>query len=162
MAEQGDAYSAFIEAELKNERDRRTSLDARGLAIVTTSSGIITLIFALSALVTGPDFKISDAGRNWLISSLVGFILSGVVGIAANANMFGYRVASIDTLRKMLTEHWKDSEPSAKNVSSTLHVQTLQSLRRGNDTKVYILTLGLSLQAVAITLLAVAILIELI
>jgi hypothetical protein len=49
VSDQGEVYAAFIENELKVERDRRTALDARGLAIVTTSGTLTTLLVAVGA-----------------------------------------------------------------------------------------------------------------
>jgi hypothetical protein len=51
VSDQGKSYAAFIEGELKAERERRTTYDTRGQALVTTSGALVTLIggFAVSA-----------------------------------------------------------------------------------------------------------------
>lgn len=156
MADQGDAYAGFIEAELKNERDRRAGLDARGLGVVTTSSALIALVLSLSVVVTGTDFTVSGLSAAGVFLSLLLFMVAGVAGILANANR-SHEVASTETLNEMLCSHWTDTEVTARNIRASLNVRTLSTLRAGNNVKVGFLTAALVCQLVAIAALVVAI-----
>jgi hypothetical protein len=48
----GDAYSRLIDDQANQERDRKASLESRGVTVVTTSSALATLLFALTAGLT--------------------------------------------------------------------------------------------------------------
>lgn len=156
MADQGDAYSKFVEAELKNERERRSALDQRGLGVVTSSSAFITLVFSLSVILTGKDFTPKDGVRNFIAASLVSFVVAGALGIFANANR-RYHVATRETLDDMLGEHWIDDEVDARNNVAALNVVTLDTLRTGNSKKVWFLSAALVFQVIAIASLGAAV-----
>ena len=160
MAEQGETYAKFVEAELKAEMERRASLDARGLAIVTSSSALITLMFSLSVLLTGKDHEVLGDGKGWVVASLICFIVAGLLGILANRAR-EYEVTHESTLYEMLGAHWTDDEVDARNVCATRHVATIESLRRGNESKAEQITLALVFQVAAIALLVVALMGEL-
>lgn len=155
MAEQGETYAKFIEAELKTEMERRASLDARGLGIVTSSTALITLMFSLSVLITGKDYTFGVLGQGGVVVSLLLFIVAGVLGIAANQAR-EYEVTHEDTLYEMLGAHWTDDEVDARNTCAYRNVVSIQSLRRGNESKAEQITWALFFQVAAITALAIS------
>lgn len=155
MAEQGDSYAKFIEGDLKQEYDRRTGLDARGLAIITSSSAFLTLIFAITVLVAGKEHHFSPTGARGLVCSLVLFVVASVLGLLANASR-RYQVPSGETLLHMTTDHWTDSETAARNICAGLNVTTVRSLRVGNGKKARLLAVGFGFQLAALLALVVA------
>lgn len=158
MPDQGVTYSAFVEAELKFEYERRASLDARGAAIVTTSGGLVTLLTGLAALALGKDMTVTGLARFLVVLALLAFVSAGVAGIRAN-RLRNYEVTSATTLDHMLSNpHWKDSETTARNVCAKRNVITIRTLRNGNNKKADQITHALGLQVVAIALFAVALL----
>ncbi|MGH3026588.1 MAG: hypothetical protein ACRDLR_09095, partial [Gaiellaceae bacterium] len=48
----GSVYRSLIDDELARETDRKSSFESRGLQIVSSAGGIVTLLFALAAVVT--------------------------------------------------------------------------------------------------------------
>lgn len=149
MPEQGETYAKFIEAELKAEYDRRASVDARALAIVTSSSGFLTLVFAITVLVTGKDYTFSAAGARGLVGSLAAFSVAAFVGLGANASL-KYKVPEAATLLRMTSDHWTDSETAARNISAGLNVTTLATLRTGNNRKALAVLVAFGFQMAAI------------
>ena len=85
MATGGDVFTAFVEAEVKAERERRASLDARGVGILTTSGTLLTLVFAIGAIVTGVTGYTPPAASVILLTlGLVGFVAAAFCGLMAN------------------------------------------------------------------------------
>ena len=157
MSEQGKTYAEFIASELQREHDRRASLDARGLSIVTTSSALLALVFALSTLILGKDFKVTGVSVVAVTLSLLFFVVAAIFGIAAN-RLREYDVTHHDTLYDMLgKDHWGDTEVTARGICAFRHVITVQSLRPTNDRKADQITVALSFQVAAIAALSVAI-----
>ena len=155
MSDQGVTYATFIEAELKLEYERRTTLDARGLAIVTTSSGVITLLLAVAVLFLGKDFELGPEAKWAVVGALALFLIAALFGLLANAARL-YEVTHSDTLKEMTQAHWVDDEVDARNVCSYRNVVTLASLRDGNNDKSRQVSIAFWFQLAAITALAVA------
>lgn len=149
MPEQGEAYAKFIESELKYEYDRRVAVDARALAVMTTSSAFLALVFALTAFVIGSTYKFSTSGARGLVASLASFVVAAVLGLIANATR-KYDVADAPTLRKMLAEKWTDHETNARNTCAKLSVDTIVSLRNGSNSKAGLTVVAFVFQIAAI------------
>ena len=150
MSDQGQVYLAFVEGELKAERDRRTALDGRGQAVVTASGALVALLSGIAALVqAGTKAPAPPLAVGLVLLALALFVLAAVSGIAAGWNRH-YAVATPATLTRMLTEHWTDSEVDARNNVATVHATTVRTLREANRFKAACVSLGLMLQVLAI------------
>ncbi len=157
----GELYTAFIENELKAERDRRSSLDARGAALITTSTGLVGLVAALSALALGKDFRVTGVAAWLLVGALVAFLGSGILGVSTSFGRW-YKVADTTTLQMMVTApHWSDGDFTARLICATANARTIASIRIGNNKKASLLTWGQSLQLIAVAALATAVGVEL-
>jgi hypothetical protein len=61
VAGAGTAYGLLIASQLTEERNRKASLEARGITAVTAAGTLVTLLFALTAgLTAAPGFKLPD------------------------------------------------------------------------------------------------------
>jgi hypothetical protein len=147
--EQGSTYATFISEQLEAEISRRSALDARGTGVVTVSGTLVTLTLAVGGFALSKSHKISTVGKVGVIGALALFVLASIAGIAASF-LHEYQVADQSTLEAMLGSHWRDSEIDARNVCAHLDAQTVQSLRKGNNSKALQLTVALSLQVAAI------------
>lgn len=157
MTEQGKSYAAFIEGEVKAEQQRRASLDTRGLAVVTTSGSLTTLLAAVGAFVTSRDGFVLPSGTIIpLTVTLMAFSLAALCGLLASHNR-QYFVAGQETLALMVGERWPTSEVDARNVVADIHTGTVSSLREGNNGKAALLMAGLGLQLLGLAALSVAV-----
>ena len=157
MPEQGETYAKFIEAELKAEHERRTSLDARAAGIATTSSAFLALVFAVAALVTGKDYKFTDWGARGAVLALFLFAGAALLGLLANTSR-GYQVTSFQTLQDMVNAHWIDEEVDARNVTAATNAITIGDLRVGNNSKAKLVAWGVGIQVAATFVLICALL----
>ncbi|MFD0203648.1 MULTISPECIES: hypothetical protein [Saccharothrix] len=157
MSDQGKTYTAFIESELKAERDRRTAFDGRGQSLVTTSGALVTLLGGLAALVRTPAaVRLPTPASTAVGVALVLFVGAAACGIVAGWNRL-YAVVTVPTLHRMTTGHWKDDEVDARNNVATVQLKTLDTLRRANRFKARWVGIGLIAQASALLVLAVAV-----
>lgn len=152
MADQGETYAAHIEAELKAEYDRTTALNDRATAVTTASSAFLALVLALVALVSGKDFKVTEAGLLGVLVSLIFFTGASVCGFVAALSR-RYKVTAVRTLREMINSRWTDHEVDARNTVTYTNIATIDSLREGNNFKANFLAWAAGLQLVAIALL---------
>lgn len=161
MTDQGVVYINFIEGELKAERDRRAAVDARALAVVTSSGGLVTLLAAVGAFVSsGKEFKPPDLAIVPLVVTLGCFTVAVAFGILANRSRY-YHVALSDTLFAMVTDHWGDDQIDSRNNVAELNIRTIHTLRVGNDKKANLVSAALWAQLGAVIALSVGVLIVL-
>jgi hypothetical protein len=157
VSEQGRTYAAYVEGEVKAERDRRSAFDARGLSLVTSSGSLATLLAALATVATaGGRLVLSGPVRTALIVSLLLFALAAACGIAANWNR-SYAVAKPSTLDRMVNDRWAVDEVDARNYVASLNVVTVQTLRHGNNVKARLLSAGLVAQLAAVLAVSVTV-----
>src|SRR5215470_18460291 len=82
-ADDGNIYAAYIQSLLDHEQDRKTVLEAKASAVITTSGVLVTLLFGLVAVVTGAKtFKLPEASHGWLIAAILLFVVATGLGIA--------------------------------------------------------------------------------
>jgi hypothetical protein len=161
VSEQGKTFAAFVEAELKAERERRTALDARGVGLVTTSGSLTTLLAAVGAFVSGrTGFQLPSSAAPPLVITLLAFALASGLGLLASHNR-KYAVADAATLAALTGPRWATHEVDARSVVAQINARTVSTLRLGNDKKSFLLIAGLGCQLVGLVSLAVAVLVVL-
>jgi hypothetical protein len=88
-----------------------------------------------------------------LFVSLVAFAGAATFGILANWNRL-YDTAKPSTLDKMCNERWKDDEVDARYFVAMIQIWTIGTLRRSNNQKARMVTVGLAAQVVAVVALS--------
>lgn len=148
-------YAAYVEAESKAERERRATIDTRGLAVVTSSATFTTIALALSSVL--PSFgRPGSSGLGLFTVAVALLVVACCMGVLSTLNL-SYEVGSTETAQRMLTDRWTDDEVDARNLVATLHLATTRRLRQGNGRKSRLLLLALSAQALGVVLLGVAV-----
>jgi hypothetical protein len=77
----GDVYGARIIARLDAEERRATSLQTRGLAVITTSAAIVGLLAALGPVAAGPAAEASMPARVLLGLAALAYVVAGGLGL---------------------------------------------------------------------------------
>jgi hypothetical protein len=158
MEEQGTEYATFIQNELKLEHERRDTVNSRAATAVTSATGLVTVTLAVIAVLRGQNFTLHGAALGALFVGLLGFLGSGILAILAGLN-WKYDVTTISALRQIYTDHWTDSETTARNLVAYCNVHTINSLRAGTNIKFQFLLCASFAQVVAILALAISALI---
>ncbi len=132
---------------------RRATLDSRGLAVLTTSAGLVTLLVVVTSWITGKDYRVTSTISVVLIGlSGAAFIAAAVLGLLAN-RLRAYKVTSQESLELLLGEMWGNTETTARSTVAQLQLRSLLSLRAGNNSKVNQLEAALWTQIGGLTLL---------
>jgi hypothetical protein len=162
LTDSGLNYAPFVEQELKAERDRRATFDARGQAVVTTSGVLLTILSTVTAItINRKVLAVSGPVRYAILSALACFVIAVALGILATIN-FKYDVAAKSALLQLPREHSVDSREIAERNIVTTNVSTVLTLRKGNDLKAIFLLAALFAQLAALLGLAVAVLLAVI
>ena len=143
MTDYSSVYPAFIESELKTERERRGNIETRGASVVTQSGALSTLLVAAAAFARGSgSAHLSNYAVIMVVVSTLFFLGAGVLGILISFPYLyrGQPVADDATMEKMLTVRRADPDADARTVVATVHKGTLSTIRAGNHRKAVLLS----------------------
>jgi hypothetical protein len=159
MADHGSTvYTDYIAQQLAREETRKASLESRGLAVMTTSGGLATLLLGFTTLTKkkNGEFLLPHASHLWVKGSLILFTAAALTAIATNLP-FWMQWASVDGLRSLLKESWEDSMGVAEREVSDNRLDILASIRRGNGIKSWIVVAAMACEGVAVGFIAAAV-----
>lgn len=154
----GQSYSELVVAELKDEDERKESLERRGAAVVSVSVSLASLLFAALAIAkTTTGLVLSPGARAAAVWSIAAFAVAAILGTAASWPL-KYRSASSASLLK-LTElsYWIGDRPSADRRIAQMRIEKLDVARAKNARKAKILIAGMVAEAVAVALVVITI-----
>jgi len=132
--------SDYIKELVADEETRKTSLEQRGLAVVTTISAVVAVLFGFAAILPDSARKLPGTAHGPLVVALSFLVAGGVLGILATVPV-KYRQVNAGDL-EFLVRHWEGA--------SALQGQTKVCLTRLDIYKRQLRTNGLK----AVTVLA--------
>jgi hypothetical protein len=156
------SVTALVRLELAAENARKASLEQRGLAVITSSGTLLTLIFAIGAAGGGTPLRVvGEVERVPLAIALFAFVAAAVLGIFINWTWYtrAFPVTGHWGLRTLVGPNLFD-ESSSLQLDRRLaeaHVEQLQTLRQSNNRKALFLQVALSLEVLAILGIAVVV-----
>ena len=152
-------YAAYIKDQLDIQDARKTSIEQRGLAVITTSGALVTLLFGLTTLTTkrGPTYDIPNWAASCLIVALGLFILAAVSAIVTNVPR-SYQGVTVDALRAAVKgRRWEeDTEAEASKMVALTQLTVLEAAKKVNTQKGRFLIAGMVLEIFAVALVGVA------
>jgi hypothetical protein len=152
----GNVYAAYIGSLLDHEQSRKTVLEAKASAVITTSGALVTLLFGLVAVVTGAkSFKLPEASRGWLIAAVILFVIAAGLGIATANVPVPYGKATFQA--DQLQHAWKQPTSAARANVAKAQLELIPIAVRKNDLKVKLVRLATLAELLALGTLAVAV-----
>ncbi|MFW6690296.1 hypothetical protein [Streptomyces sp. MAR4 CNX-425] len=140
--------SALLAEQLAEERAKKTSFEARGMAVISAAGtlvGITTGAVALAA--SGRSVTFPGTAQRLLVAALVMLVLAAVLGLLVNVPVRLPHAGAAD-LTRLLEPHVR-SGPEEWNRAK---VDTILALRRVNRGRAWALTAALLLVVVALVL----------
>jgi len=150
LSEGGLKYAAFVEQELKAERDRRTNLEARAQTIITTSGTVVTLLAAVGAFGGAWAKRAVPRTIDYPLVVTVTMFTFAVLFAVLSTFIFKYSVVDLKSLERLPRANWGDSDDIAVKNITAMNVTTIGTLRRGNNKKVVLLMVAWCAQLFAV------------
>jgi phage-related minor tail protein len=151
MATASDRYWDLVREQLAEERARKNSIEQRGIAVITSSGTLVTLLFGLTALATkAQNYQLPPIAAFALAVAAVLFVLAALVGIAVNWAYY-YIEVEPDGLRGLLDENWAGDEAEAAKVVATAWTDIIENARINNARKGKLLRAAMLLEASALS-----------
>jgi hypothetical protein len=154
----GRAYGQLIADQLIEERSRKASLEARGVTVITTSSALATLLFALTVgLTAASKFRLPATAKLPLLLTLVTFAFSAALSLAVNVPL-RYREPTPAGLAKLVnSNYWKAAAEVGEIRVAETQITSLAAARSANNLKVMLLVGAVFFELLAIPFLAWAV-----
>jgi hypothetical protein len=152
-----DTYAEFLKDEIAAQDARKASFEAKGLAVITTSGALVTLLFALAALSTqqAQTFVLPKGAQDWLRLALIAFFAAAVAALITNLPLW-YQAPNVDDVKKLFIEDADDPNAALKNVGLA-RVAVANSAEHANNIKGWVLVAAMVLEVVAVALVALAV-----
>ncbi len=151
-----DVYAEYIKSLVDAEDARKSSLEQRGAGVITTSSALATLLFALVGVVTASkNFVLPTSAHGYLIAAVGLFASAVALGVLANIPLL-YEQAR-PTAEK-LAQVWHYHEPQAQAEIIATRLKVLGSARRSNALKGWLVLLAGLTQLAALVVLVFGVL----
>jgi hypothetical protein len=130
-------YSDYVRALEAQETARKSSLESRGVNIITTSGTLVTLLFGLVAVLKGSkNFSLPGSAHGYLIAAVILFVSATALGIVINPPLF-YEETELTIQDLQTVWSWPAADARAKIAVTQL--KTIASARRGNAVKAWLL-----------------------
>jgi hypothetical protein len=151
-------YGAYIQRELDVQDKRKASFEQRGVAVITTSGTLVTLLFALAALSTkeADTFELPHGATVWLMIALGLFFGSAILAIATNVPLT-YQSVQADELKARLREDPPRADDLAARDIAFTQLRELESAKALNSAKGWILVSAMALESLAAGCVAIAV-----
>ncbi len=150
----GELLSDFVREQLESEDKRRSSLEGRGASVITVSGTFVTLIFGVTAFVTGgAGLAVTQTVECLLRWTLVAFAGSSVIAIGT-ALPLATQIVDAHGLAAELPRTWGGSVEGAQKKITATRLEDFASIQRVNNVKAVLLSLAIVFQVAAVSLLA--------
>jgi hypothetical protein len=153
----GSFYSELISKQLVEERERKRSLEQRGLAVITTASVLVSLLLGVVAI--RPDaakVELSERAADFVGWALLSFVAAGILAVLTNLPL-RYREPGVKSLAALFVKTTWEAEPSVGEASvAKVELEVLSQARRTNCWKTWLLVAAMTFEIGAIALLALA------
>lgn len=153
-----EAYGQFLKDELDVQDARKASFEQRGVAVITTSGALVTLLFGLAAFSTkrSTTFTLPASARTWLSVALLLFFLSALAAFVTNVPLIYEAVAAESIRNRLREEPPRSANKAARDIAFT-RANALESAKAKNSIKGWALAAAIGLEALAVGCVAVAI-----
>jgi hypothetical protein len=147
---------------LSEQAARKSSIEQRALAVITTSGALVSLLVALSALLLGKNAgQLLHAGpRAALVAAVVAFVAAAVLALLTNTPRTYHDFAPEDVDR-MLRE-WDSGGDDALWLVSEAHADHFKAATEANAKKALLLQIAVGAEVGAVALVALAVVLTLI
>src|SRR4051794_5591763 len=112
----GPAYAEWVAQRLTEEAGRRSSLQTRAAAVISTAGVILSLLFALERA-SGASLSQAESWRRWVLGIAVTvFVLASGAGLLVQFPRIGYRLNASD-MRAVVEQDW--TNPNGAVIDTT-------------------------------------------
>jgi hypothetical protein len=158
----GDVYGQLFVTMLSEQSDRKSSIEQRALAVITTSGGLVSLLIALSALLLSKNatLHLNAGSRAVIITAVAAFVAAAILALIANTPR-GYADFASEDVDRMMNE-FDHSEKDARWLVAQRRAEILKRAKKLNDGKAHLLQVAVATEVGGVALVALGVILTLI
>jgi hypothetical protein len=153
-------FADYVKAQLERQDTLKSSLEQRGLAVITTAGALVTLLFGLAALSTqkAQTFDLPRSAGYVLVVALALFFAAAVTAILTNVPL-EYQQASTRGIRDAINRDKEQPTPAvtAEHDAALTTLDILESAIALNEGKARVLFWAMAFEVAAVALVGVAV-----
>lgn len=142
-------WANYFFDEIKAERERRTSLEQRGLGVISLSGVLIALLLNASHNIHTSQWPAASAVL--LLAALATLVTGALFGFLC-ALPRSYGGIENEQMRQILMKHWDEEDAIASRRIGAVHVRTIEISLELNLAKVRYLRIAIGAAALGILL----------
>jgi hypothetical protein len=150
------ALASELREMIQAERARKSASEARGLAVITTSGGLVVLLLGLAAFVIGKDRPLSEPATGFVVAGMALFVVASVLGITCNAPLRFPEIAPTSLLSMTRPDVWSTDGAQARRELAVAQIRIVESWRRINVLKARLLVAAITAEVAAVAAITVA------
>ncbi len=144
------AYGPLLSELIKAQEARKASVEQRGIAVVTTSGALVTLLFGLASLLTANEsFNLPETAKQPLKIALPLFVAAALLALATNAPL-AYGEFDPEDLQKQLPADWSKLRSEAEGRIAATRLTILVRNHRLNNLKGLLLLAAMVFEVAAV------------
>ncbi len=131
-----DVFEPWLAELVRGELATKASLEQRGLAVISTSGGLVTLLAALAVFLLGKDTPaiLSRESRLLLVAAAGVFLVSAFLALFTNIPR-KYATVSERDLDEVIGDRWWGAKGDALFTVAEQRKKEVVELRQGNQSK---------------------------
>jgi hypothetical protein len=155
----GRVYFEWIQTLAAAQDLRKEKLEGRGLAVISVSGTLVTLLFGLATLATKTrtTYTLPATARDWLYVALALLSISAILAILTNIPIAYRDVAPLGLRALVSDDYWADTESDAQQRLAVTLVTVVLWNRKMNTAKAFVLMAAIIVQIAAVVSVAIAI-----
>ncbi|WP_326595479.1 hypothetical protein [Streptomyces sp. NBC_01803] len=153
----GESVARFLDAQVAYMRERRASVENRGVTVITTSGALVTLQLAFLAVAREETLAAPLTLRLTVGTSLLCFLAATAFGILINTPSVWREVDARSFGAHLSAEHWFKDEHLATQAIAVAQLGVLHHYTRVFAVKVRYLRLAFACELAGMTLLAASV-----
>lgn len=147
-------YLDFFRVLVSSQDERKESIERRGIAVVSTSGVLVTVVFGAVSLFTSADgYELPNQANGPIGVALGLFVAALLVALLTNLPL-AYPNVNAKGLDQIMTEEWGQALPMAQRSLAGLLERQFVGAQRKNDCKAWLLVGAMFLQLCALISLA--------
>jgi len=153
----GPVLAAMVREQLAQERNRKNSLEQRGIAVITSSGVLVGILLGIAGLAGKDAIKhLPTEAKVLAVAALALFTVAALLGLLTNWAYQGKEPA-VNQLKGLVADYWDKSAMSAEQFVAKSYLDSVASYRKQGNKKAAFLVWALVAEVAAIGLLAVGV-----
>ena len=149
-------FGAYAEKLFETQAERKTSLEQRALAVITTSGVLATLLFGLTAFLSQTQAaSLASNARGPLVAAMASFVVAAVLALLVNVPLF-YLDVELGETSEQLRVLWSKTEIDADILIASTRLKVVRRAKLVNTIKAWLLVAAFLGEMIAVLAMAIS------